>query len=121
MKIKQTKITKGVNERLNKGFAEYDFSKLGLKDLICVVQVIYGQLYITELLIDEGHRGQGFGTKLMNHAFKYGKEKGCDFVCIATMDFQAPEFYKKHGFTVEFIRSGFVKGSKRYHMRKDLN
>jgi ribosomal protein S18 acetylase RimI-like enzyme len=138
MKIIQTKFTNKAKGQIDKGFAEHNFSKLGLKDLVskqflfeareggellgsCAVQVVYGQLYIRTLFIEEKYRGQGLGTKLMSHAFKYGKKKGCDFVYLETMDFQAPEFYKKHGFTVEFVRSGFVKGTKRYHMRKDLN
>lgn len=36
------------------------------------------------------------------------------------MNFQAPKFYQKFDFNIDFIRSGFEKGVSPYCLSKDL-
>jgi hypothetical protein len=36
------------------------------------------------------------------------------------MSFQAPEFYKKLGFEIEFKREGYAHYVSAYYLRKDL-
>jgi len=86
----------------------------------CNGDILYSQLYIGQLWVDEKLRGQGYGTKLMQLSEEYAKKMGCNFISVNTMDFEAPAFYKKLGYTVEFERHGFDKESVFYFLRKDL-
>ena len=47
---------------------------------------------------------KGIGTRLLKAAEKYCADKGFESITLSTYGFQAPEFYKKHGFEVEFVR-----------------
>lgn len=87
----------------------------------CNGDILYGQLYISQLWVEEKLRGQGYGTKLMQLAEEYAKKMGIRFMSVNTMNFEAPEFYKKLGYYVEFERHGFDKDSVFYFLRKDLD
>ena len=69
----------------------------------CSGYIFYGCLYA-----DESLRGKQFGTQLMSAAEKLAYDNHCHFVAVNTMDFEALEFYKKCGFTVEFVRENKV-------------
>ena len=85
-----------------------------------VVQLFWGQLHIKYLLVKEAYRGQGVRRKLMEHAFEFGKSSMCTFAFVETMHFQAPQFYQKLGFKIDFIRFGYEKGISFYYLSKDL-
>ncbi|HEY4832553.1 MAG TPA: GNAT family N-acetyltransferase [Waddliaceae bacterium] len=82
--------------------------------------VLYGNLYVDSLWINNKMRNQGWGTKLMAEAEKIGKECGCTFATVNTMDWEALSFYQKLGYNIEFIREGFEKDSKMFMLRKKL-
>ena len=86
-----------------------------------VVQVFWGQLHIKYLFLNENYRGRGLGCQLMNHALEFGKKRGCRFAFVETMSFQAPAFYQKMGFTIEFSRAGFAKNTSFHYLKKDLD
>lgn len=80
----------------------------------------YGSMYIDSLWIDKSLRHQGWGTKLMQEAEKIGKERKAMFATVHTMDWEGLAFYQKLGYSIEFIREGYVKDSKMYMLRKAL-
>ena len=80
----------------------------------------YGCLYIDQLWIDKDYRGKGFGTQLIQAAENLGRERGCLFSTINTMDWEALGFYKKSGYFIEFQRTGYHKDSIFYFLRKDF-
>lgn len=82
--------------------------------------VLYGNLYVDSLWIDNKLRRQGWGTKLMAEGEKIGKENGCTFATVNTMDWEALSFYQKLGYHIEFIREGFENDSKMFMLRKKL-
>jgi len=82
--------------------------------------ILYGGMYISQLFIEDSLRSQGYGSQLMQKAEALAKEKNCNFVSVNTMDFEALEFYKKHGFYIEFSRNGYDKNSVFYFLRKNL-
>lgn len=86
----------------------------------CSGYIFYGCLYVDLLWVDESLRGKSYGSQMMKAAEKLAIENGCNFVAVNTMDFEALEFYKKLGYTVEFERKGFDKNSSMYFLRKDL-
>ena len=64
----------------------------------------YKEVHIGDLIIFEEYRNKHIGTQLINTVENYYKNKGFENINLTTYAFQAPEFYKKCGFEVEFIR-----------------
>jgi ribosomal protein S18 acetylase RimI-like enzyme len=82
--------------------------------------ILYGNLYVDALWINSKIRHQGWGTKLMAEAEKIGREHGCTFATVNTMDWEALPFYQKLGYNIEFTREGFENDSKMFMLRKKL-
>ena len=80
----------------------------------------FGCQHIDLLWVVPDLRGQGWGTKLMKLSEDFGRERKCSFATVNTMDWEALPFYQKLGFSVEFMRDGYDKGSKFYFLRKSL-
>ena len=64
----------------------------------------YKEVHIADLIILEEYRNKKIGTKLMKTVEEYFKNKGFENMNLTTYNFQAPEFYKKCGFEIEFVR-----------------
>ena len=64
----------------------------------------YKEVYISDLVVLEEYRKNHIGTKLMKTVEDYFKDKGFDNINLTTRTFQAPGFYKKCGYELEFIR-----------------
>jgi len=64
----------------------------------------YSEVHIGDLVVLEKYRNKHIGTKLVEAVENYYKNKGFENINLTTYNFQAPEFYKKCGFEVEFIR-----------------
>lgn len=64
----------------------------------------FSEIYIDDIWVDSAHRGKGYGKQLMFTLENKFKGKGFNNINLVTSAFQAPEFYKKCGFTAEFTR-----------------
>ena len=69
---------------------------------------VLGQTYwswcsIDVLAVAEPYRGQGIGSRLLAKAEDIARARGCLGVRLDTVSFQAPDFYRRHGYT-EFGR-----------------
>lgn len=64
----------------------------------------FAEVYVEDLWVDELVRRKGYGTQLMQALEHHFKDKGYDNINLVTNEFQAPQFYKKCGYEVEFIR-----------------
>lgn len=64
----------------------------------------YKEVHISDLIILEQYRNQHIGSELIKTVENYYKDKGFENINLTTYGFQAPEFYKKCGFKIEFIR-----------------
>ena len=82
-------------------FAVYDDGKLvgGATGII-----EFDWYFLEELWIDEKYRNKHIGSKLMKTVENYYENKGFENINLTTYGFQAPEFYKKCGFEIEFVR-----------------
>lgn len=78
-------------------------------------------LEVDILWVDENYRGQGYGSRLLIEVEKIAKDKGCTFIKLNTFSFQAPDFYKKHGYKVIAVIDNAPKGHKHYYLIKELN
>jgi len=59
----------------------------------------YRIFYVSTLVVDEQHRGQGIGRTLMAALEEKARALGANLIRLDTFDFQAPEFYKRLGYT----------------------
>ena len=80
----------------------------------------FGWMYIDTLWVSEQLRGVGYGTRMMDIIEGVGIENGAANAYLNTFSFQAPEFYKKRGYTVFAELEDFPIGHSRIFMRKRL-
>ena len=64
----------------------------------------YKEVQIENLIILEEYRHKHVGSTLVKAVEDYFKDKGFENINLTTYGFQAPEFYQKCGYRVEFIR-----------------
>lgn len=64
----------------------------------------YKEVYIENLMILEEYRHKHIGSKLIKAVENHFQDKGFDNMNLTTYAFQAPSFYEKCGFQIEFIR-----------------
>ena len=64
----------------------------------------YEEVHIGDLIVLEEYRNKHIGSKLIEEVEKYHKNKGFKNINLTTYGFQAPEFYKKCGYKVEYVR-----------------
>lgn len=48
------------------------------------------------------------------------RQRGCKYVFLDTFSFQAPEFYKKHGYKEVFTLENYPVMGKRHYYTKEL-
>ncbi|WP_394887610.1 GNAT family N-acetyltransferase [Clostridium butyricum] len=75
-------------------------------------------LYIDVLWVKEEYRKEGLGSKILNEIEKVAKDKGCYLIHLDTFDFQAKDFYLKHGYDIFGILDECPQKHKRYFMKK---
>ena len=80
----------------------------------------WGWLYVDILWVHEDHRHKGIGTRLLREAEKEAVFRGCHHVHLDTMSWQAPEFYRKHGYEVIGILPDIPSGNQKYLLMKAL-
>ena len=64
----------------------------------------FSEIYIDDLVVHEEFRKQGIGRKLLQELEEHFEGKNYSNINLITNEFQAPNFYKKCGYTLEFVR-----------------
>ena len=77
-------------------------------------------LFISMLFIDEDNRKQGLGSILLQTIEEQARSRKISLIHLDTFDFQAKDFYMKHGYEVFGVLDDCPKGHKRYYMKKAL-
>lgn len=85
-----------------------------------VAAIYWDWLYIDLMWLREDLRGQGYGSRLLAMAEEEARRRGAKHAFLDTFSFQAPEFYKKHGYHVFGELPNFPQGHTRYYFMKDL-
>ncbi|STY78870.1 acyl-CoA N-acyltransferase [Legionella wadsworthii] len=87
---------------------------------ICSEVYTWKILYISVFFVEEKYRNQGLGTILLNKVEEKAKELGVTLIHLDTFEFQAKDFYLKHGYEEFGVLDDCPKGHKRYYMKKVL-
>jgi len=77
-------------------------------------------MYIDILWIDKSKRDMGYGTQLMNQIEAIARKLKLTLIHLDTHGFQAPEFYRKCGYSEFGVLEDSPIGYKRYYMKKEL-
>ena len=80
----------------------------------------WGWMYVDILWVREDHRRNGIGSRLLAEAEKEAVQRGCHHVHLDTMSWQAPDFYKKHGYTVIGVLPDIPDGNQKFLLMKKL-
>ena len=76
--------------------------------------------YVDLMWIKEELRGHGHGHRLLTLAEDEARKRGAKKAHLDTFSFQAPEFYKQHGYQVFGELQDFPPGHQRYFLTKQL-
>ena len=80
----------------------------------------YNEVHIGDLIVSGDCRRTGLGSRLVRTVEDAYRGKGYDVVTLTTFGFQAPEFYKKLGYTVEFVRENRDPKLNKYFLSRKL-
>lgn len=124
-----------IGEFINKEFTEYATKNevtLGY-DEFCFVEeedgkilgaitgrAYYNEVHIGDLIVGKDCRKSGLGTKLVKAVEEYYSGKCYDIITLTTFGFQAPEFYKKLGYKIEFVRENKDPKLSKYFLSKAI-
>lgn len=113
------KLDENIGRLINKGFTEYDkafdlspnykeFSFIAKENDevagILTGKCLHDEVKISDLIVTEKFRRKGVGSKLLKSVEEYFSDKNYTSISLTTYDFQAPKFYEKCGFELEFVR-----------------
>lgn len=130
------KIAKKDETEIFQGLLEYNLDRIedkSPKDLGIYLENESGQkvaglighthgnwLTVKYLWVDKSMRGEGIGSKLLAQAESTAVERGCKYAFLDTFSFQAPVFYKKHGYKEVFSLDEYPVTGKRHYFVKYL-
>jgi len=125
-----------LEEVLATGLAEYNATQVGLRDWRALAVAVHdpdsgelvggllgrtslGLFFLDLFCLPEQYRGSGIGSRALRMAEEEAFRRGCSAATLVTVNFQAPEFYARHGWE-EFGRIPSIPGVERIFMRKTL-
>jgi len=106
--------------------AQYQPLNIILRDVDgCVIggligNTYWGWLYVSLFWLDESARRNGIGSRMLAMAEQEALRRGCHHAHLDTLDFQAPAFYEKRGYTLWGTLDDLPSDHKRYFYRKEL-
>ena len=103
-------------------FEEYCFVAENEGEVVGAItgRAYYNEVHIGDLIVDEKHRRLKVGSKLVAAVEEAYAGKGYDKITLTTFGFQAPEFYKKLGYTLEFVREDKDSKLSKYFYIKSI-
>lgn len=83
-------------------------------------RVNWGILHVELLYVFAPYRGRGVASTLLEYVEKKAKEHRCHIAHLSTFDFQAKDFYLRHGYSLFGTLENAPKGHRRYYLKKEL-
>ena len=109
----------GTDNHLLLNIVEYDENQNVIAGILG--GTYWGWLHIDILWVDENFRSKKIGSRILIAAENEAKKRGCHSVHVDTMSWQAPEFYKKHGYELISELDNIPNGYKKFHFIKRLD
>jgi GNAT superfamily N-acetyltransferase len=78
-------------------------------------------LFVDLLFVPEAQRGRGLGTTLLRQAEAKGRERGCLGVWLLSFSFQAPDFYRRLGYSAFGSIEAYPPGHRCTYFSKRLD
>lgn len=75
---------------------------------------------LLQLWVEEEYRATGIGSRLLQQFEDRARRRGCDVFYLTTLSFQAPAFYRKHGYTSLAEIGGYPEGITKHLMHKTV-
>lgn len=85
-----------------------------------VAGTAWGWLHVELLWVAEGLRGHGLGSRLLAAAEARARSLGCTRAYVSTLAWQAPDFYRRHGYRAFAEAPSFAAGQARFWLAKSL-
>ncbi|MHA6533893.1 GNAT family N-acetyltransferase [Paenibacillus sp. BAC0078] len=82
-------------------------------------EICWNWLEVQYLFVEEACRKSSYGSMLISEAEQLARSKGCDFIKLDTLSFQALDFYLKQGFEV-YGTIPNAGGFNHYYLKKNL-
>ncbi|WP_152393609.1 GNAT family N-acetyltransferase [Paenibacillus guangzhouensis] len=76
---------------------------------------------IDALWVREDYRKKGLGSRLLREIENAVKAYGCHLIHVDTFDFQAKDFYVKHGYEIFGVLEDCPLGHQRYYLKKSIS
>lgn len=111
----------GIQNKVDLNYEEFCFVAEDDREIIGVITGIayYNEIHIGDLIVISRCREAGIGSSLVRAVEEAYKDRCYDQITLTTFGFQAPEFYKKLGYELEFVREDKnPKLSKYFFMKK---
>jgi ribosomal protein S18 acetylase RimI-like enzyme len=79
-----------------------------------------GRAGINMVWVRADRRHAGLGGRLLRAAEEEARRRGCTEISVSSFSFQAPDFYRRHGYGDTGIRDGIPAGHVDHHFWKSL-
>lgn len=115
---------------------EFNFATTGIRDarlLSILLRESAGRIYaglsghtwggvceIRFLWVDEPRRDAGVGSRLLRAAEEEACARGCRKIVLSTHSFQAPHFYRRHGYVIAGEYADYPRGHRSIFLEKTL-
>lgn len=76
---------------------------------------------IRNLWVHPDWRAYGYGRQLLQAAEDEARQQGCKVILLGSYSFQAPGFYQKQGYTLEWVLQDFPPGHRYCFLVKRLD
>ena len=84
-------------------------------------RIVYSWLVIEMLVVPPSMRGAGAGTALVRQAEAAARLQGCVGMHLTRLDFQAPTFYARLGFSTFGVQNDVPPGHRCFYLLKRLD
>ncbi len=78
-------------------------------------------LLLENLWVREDQRGRDLGSRVLSALTDAASARGCKYVLLETLDFQARPFYEKHGFSLMWTQENYPRVGRKFWMFKELS
>lgn len=77
-------------------------------------------LLIDNLWVSEKMRGQDIGSKVLQMMESAARQRGCKYVLLDTLNFQARPFYERFGYKLQWTQEHYPRDGMKFWMAKEL-